>query len=187
METILADQVAFLSPIQWHQTTILIIYRFNDVMPSVLWRCWLGGRKGIQFCKKLSGEVLAWLSVWSETQTCIWPSWCHCHSLSLASVKSRLVWPFWYQPTRVVPEKGPLNGCVCGCVMKWIYSSKQCIPLTCWNHSVAKWSVSAAVLLKSTHHDPENCIINYQYLIIQQLFLNLTLASFSITTTTTTI
>ena len=45
-------------------------------------------------------------------QTCIWPSWCHCHSLSLASVKSRLVLPFWYRPTRVVPEKGPLNGCV---------------------------------------------------------------------------
>jgi len=38
---------------------------------------------------------------------------CHCHSLSLASVKSRLVLPFWYQLTRVVPEKGPLNGCVC--------------------------------------------------------------------------
>jgi len=42
-------------------------------------------------CKKLSGGVLAWFSVWSEVQTCIWPSWCHCHSLSLASVKSRLV------------------------------------------------------------------------------------------------
>ena len=40
----------------------------------------------------------------------------HCHSLSLASVKSRLVLPFWYQLTRVVPEKGPLNGCVCVCV-----------------------------------------------------------------------
>ena len=25
-------------------------------------------------CKKLSSEVLAWLSVWSEVQTCIWPS-----------------------------------------------------------------------------------------------------------------
>jgi len=25
-------------------------------------------------CKKLSGVVLAWLSVWSEVQTCIWPS-----------------------------------------------------------------------------------------------------------------
>ena len=43
------------------------------------------------------------------------PSWCHCHSLSLAPVKSRLVLPFWYWLTRVVPEKGPLNGCVCVC------------------------------------------------------------------------
>jgi len=25
-------------------------------------------------CKKLSVGVLAWLSVWSEVQTCIWPS-----------------------------------------------------------------------------------------------------------------
>jgi len=25
-------------------------------------------------CKKLSGEVLAWLSVWSEEQTCICPA-----------------------------------------------------------------------------------------------------------------
>jgi len=38
-------------------------------------------------------------------------NWCHCHSLSLASVKSRLVLPFWYRLTRVVPYKGPLNGC----------------------------------------------------------------------------
>jgi len=54
----------------------------------------------------LSGGVLAWLSVWSEVQTCIWPSWCHCHSLSLASVKSRLVLPFWYRPTRQSRKKG---------------------------------------------------------------------------------
>ena len=81
--------------------------------PSVLWRCWLGGRKGIRSVKKLSGGVLVWLSVWSEMQTCIWPSWCHCHSLSLASVESRLVLPFLYRLTSVVPEKGPLNGCVC--------------------------------------------------------------------------
>jgi len=53
-----------------------------------------------------------WLSVWSEVQTCIWPSWCHCHSLSLASVKSRLVSPFWYWLTWVVPDKGSLNVCV---------------------------------------------------------------------------
>ena len=36
--------------------------------------CWLGGRKGIRPVKKLSGEILAWLSVWSEVQTCIEPA-----------------------------------------------------------------------------------------------------------------
>ena len=81
-------------------------------LPSVLWRCWLGGRKGIWPVKELSGEVLAWLSIWSKVQTCTWPSWCHCHSLSLASVKSSLFLPFWYWLTQVVVDKGPLNGCV---------------------------------------------------------------------------
>ena len=47
------------------------------------------------------------------SDTCIWPSGCHCHSLSLASVNSRLVLPFWYRLTRVVLDKGPLNVCVC--------------------------------------------------------------------------
>ena len=84
-------------------------------VPSVLWRCWLGGRKGIRPVKKLSGGVLAWLSVWSEVQTCISPSWCHCYSLSLASAKSRLVLPFWYQLTQAVPDKGLLNSWVCVC------------------------------------------------------------------------
>ena len=85
-------------------------------MPSVLWCCWLGGKKGTRPVKNLSGGVLAWLSVCSEVQTCIWSSWCHCHSLSLASVKSRLLLPFWYRLTRVVPDKRPLNGCMCVCV-----------------------------------------------------------------------
>jgi len=44
--------------------------------------------------KKMSCVVQAWLSVCSDVQTCIWPSWCHFHSLSLASVKSRLALPF---------------------------------------------------------------------------------------------
>ena len=76
----------------------------------------VGRQEGHPACKKLSSEVVAWLSVWSEVQTCIWPSGFHCHSLSLASVKSRLVLPFWFRLTRVVPDKGPLNGCVCVCV-----------------------------------------------------------------------
>ena len=34
----------------------------------------VGRQEGHLACKKLSGGVLAWLSVWSEMQTCIWPS-----------------------------------------------------------------------------------------------------------------
>ena len=79
----------------------------------------VGRQEGHPACKKLSGGVLAWLSVWSEMQTCILPSWCHCHSLSLASVKSRLVLPFWYRLTRVVLDNRPLNVCVCVCVFPW--------------------------------------------------------------------
>jgi len=81
-------------------------YAFSALMLLVGWQ------EGHPACKKLSGGVLAWLSVWSEVQTCIWPSWCHCHSLSLASVKSTLVLPFWYLLTQVVPDKRPLNGCM---------------------------------------------------------------------------
>ena len=65
-------------------------------VPSVLWLCWLGATKRIRPVKNWVGGVLAWLAVWSKVQACIWSNWCHCHSLSLASVKSRLVSPFWY-------------------------------------------------------------------------------------------
>ena len=34
----------------------------------------IGRQEGHPACKKLSGGVLAWLSVWNEVQTCIWPS-----------------------------------------------------------------------------------------------------------------
>ena len=73
------------------------------------WTLLVGRQEGHPACKKLNSRVLTWLSVWSTVQTCIWPSWCHCHSLSLASVKSRLVLPFSYRLTWVVPEKGLLN------------------------------------------------------------------------------
>jgi len=92
-------------------------YIYIFTMLSMLWCYGLGDRKGIRPVKKLSGGVLTWLSVWSELQTCIWPSWYHCHSQSLASVKSRFVLPFWYWLTLAVPEKGPLNVSVCVCVI----------------------------------------------------------------------
>ena len=93
----------------------------KDYVPSVLWRCWLGGRKGIRPVK----NWVVGLSVWSEVQTCMWPSWCHCHSLSLVSVKSRLVLPFWYRLTQVVLDKGPLNGCVCVNKDYWVCRRHQ--------------------------------------------------------------
>jgi len=34
----------------------------------------VGQQKGHPACKELVGGLLAWLSVWSEVQTCIWPS-----------------------------------------------------------------------------------------------------------------
>ena len=34
----------------------------------------VGRQEGHPACKKQSGGVVAWLSVWSEVQTCIWPS-----------------------------------------------------------------------------------------------------------------
>jgi len=36
---------------------------------------------------------------------------------------SRLL-PFWYRVTWVVPEKGPLNGCVCVCVTKVVLEKR---------------------------------------------------------------
>jgi len=90
----------------------------------------VGRQEGHPACKKLSGGVLTWLSVWSKVQTCIWPSWCDCHSLSLASVKSRLVLPFWYRLTPVVLDKGPLNGCVCNCTqfVLWLHMCGLFLP-----------------------------------------------------------
>ena len=101
---------------------IFLAYAFSALTLLV------GQQEGHPACKKLSGGVLAWLSVWSEVQTWICSSWCHCHSLSLASVKSRLVLPFWYRLTCVVPEKGPLNGRVCGCVFLSMLFCRCCRP-----------------------------------------------------------
>jgi len=47
----------------------LHIFAFSALMLLVGWQ------EGHPACKKLlSGGVLAWLSVWSKMQTCIWPS-----------------------------------------------------------------------------------------------------------------
>jgi len=57
-------------------------------------RCWHG---------YLSGARSKWFAYGAADATTT--------SLSLASLKSRMMWPFWCQLTQVVPEKRPLNGC----------------------------------------------------------------------------
>ena len=89
--------------------------------------------------------MLAWLSVWSEVQTCIWPSWCRCHSLSLASVKSRLVFPFWYWLTWVVPDKGPLSGCK-------LSMYNVCLALCVWYSFLGSSQCSAIAYINSRLH-----------------------------------
>jgi len=51
---------------QLHFTNVVtIVYAFSALTLLV------GRQEGHPACKKLSGGVLAWLSVWSKVQTCI--------------------------------------------------------------------------------------------------------------------
>ena len=84
----------------------------------------VGRQEGHLACKKLSGGMLAWLSVWVEVQICIWPSRCHCHALSLAPVNPDWfylpVFTFLVPATWVVLDKIQKSRktivCVCACM-----------------------------------------------------------------------
>ena len=78
----------------------------------------LGSGKDIWPVQNMSGGVLVWLSLWSEVQTCMWPSWCLCYSLSLASVKSRLVLPFISAHPGRPGQSASKRVCVCVCVLR---------------------------------------------------------------------
>ena len=82
-------QSIYSNPVAWLHS--FFIYYWTQKLLSVLCCCWLDDRKGIQPVRKLSGGMLAWLCVWVKVLICIWPCWCHCHSLSLAPVN-----PDWF-------------------------------------------------------------------------------------------
>ena len=64
--------------------TISVVVKYSDtwritllqymMQPFSALTLLVGRQEGHPACKKLSGGVLAWLSVWSEVQTCIRPS-----------------------------------------------------------------------------------------------------------------
>jgi len=67
----------------------------TDVLPSVLWCCWLGDRKGIWPVKKLSGGMLAWLCLGQGADLRMAQLMPLTLTISCSS-KSRLVLPSWF-------------------------------------------------------------------------------------------
>ena len=86
----------------------------------------VGRQEGHPACKKLSGGVLAWLSIWRERGAELHMAQLMPLPLTVSCFrKIQIGLPFWYRLTRVVLEKGPLNGCVCVCVCeinRFLYS-----------------------------------------------------------------
>ena len=85
----------------------------------MLWRCWLGSRMSIRPVKNWA--VGCWHGYLSGARCRVTygPADATATHRLFASAKSRLVLPLWYRLTWVVPDKGPLNGCVCVCVYSW--------------------------------------------------------------------
>ena len=86
----------------------------GSVMPSVFWRCWFGSRKGIRLVK--NWVVGCWHGYLSgaRCRLAYGPADATAtHCLLSCFSKIQTVLPFWYRLTRVVPDKGLLNGSVC--------------------------------------------------------------------------
>jgi len=68
--------------------TYLQLFMYHGLFSFSALTLLVGRQEGHPACKNLSGEVLPWLSVWSEVQMiCIWSSWCHCHPIISCSGK----------------------------------------------------------------------------------------------------
>jgi len=97
----------------YHTVTQLL---HSCLVPSVLWRCWLGGRKGIRPVK--NRVVGCWHSCLSGARCRL----AYGTADATATHCLLLQWnPDWFYLsgtglTRVVPDKGPLNRCVYMCV-----------------------------------------------------------------------
>jgi len=104
----------------FYATYTFIQFAFSILTLLVGWQEWH------RPVKKLSGGVLVLLAVWGKMQTCIWhPDAIATHCFGYR--KCRLVLPFWYLLTWVVPDQGPLNRYCCnaGCIGRDLCSSVQ--------------------------------------------------------------
>ena len=122
---------------------------FQCFLPSVLWLL-VGRQEGHPACKILSGGVPVYY-VYNRSiciidlSRSIWPDKSYQYNVSVGD-RLHTAWlsvcslvplpltvscfskiqigfsPFWYRLTRVVPDKGSLNGCVYGQANKTLYS-----------------------------------------------------------------
>jgi len=125
-------------------------YSFWGLFCAVLHCVSLAGRASA--CKKLSGWVLTWLSVWSEVQTCIWPRWCHCHSLSLAFSKIQIAFTFLVLAYPGSPGKrADKRVCVCVCVFARFSFSSDKPKIVREKHLQNYLSSSSSITASSAH------------------------------------
>jgi len=122
--------------------TVLNVCTVLD-FPSVLWCCWFGDRKGIWPVK--NWVVRCWHGYFSgaRCRLAYGPVDANAtHWLLLQQNQDWFYLPFWYHFIRVVPGKGPLNGCVCMCYCTKGLIFKYVIP-----QSVSQFSSSFDVLI----------------------------------------
>ena len=95
----------------------------------------VGRQEGHPACKKTSGGVLAWFSVWSEMQTCIWPQLMPLPLTVSCFSKIQIGFTFLVPAHLGSPGKGPLNGCVCYTRLKTVThpsTGPTCVNLVKW-------------------------------------------------------
>jgi len=105
-----------LTKVRIHICVVISVFYFSlghGLLHSVHWHCWFGIRKSIWPVKNwvircrhgyLSGAKCKWF-VYGPADATVTSS-------SLASVKSRTVWPFWCRLIKVVLEKRRSDGCL---------------------------------------------------------------------------
>jgi len=121
--------VSFNSNVYFCITTLFSVYLFHLSMLRAFNALTLlvGRQEGHPACKKLG----CWYG-YLRGARCIWPSWCHCHSLSLASVNSRLVFTFLVPADPGSPRRRAVKR-VCVYVCQYaIYAQYMSIEISVW-------------------------------------------------------
>jgi len=127
-EAVQAFVIMFDSKQVWYIIFLLLL--------SIVWCCAFGALTLLVGHQKSIRPVKYWVIRWCcgylSGVRCKWfaygPADATVTPSSLASLKSRMVWPFWCRLTQVILEKRPLNGCLSIASMVYIllHISQEC-------------------------------------------------------------